>query len=83
MYTNAFVLSLLGLTAAPRMLSSDTNKKMSEYLGYVGAYEKDYKDNDEFLGRLKQFMENDDYIQECNYNAEHTNEHDPVFCGHN
>jgi len=28
-------------------------------------------------------MDNDDYINECNYNAGHTDEHDPVFCGHN
>jgi len=83
MYTNAFVLSLLGLTAASRNLNAETNKKMSDYLGYVGAYEKDYKDNEEFLGRLKQFMDNDDYINECNYKAEHTDEHDPVFCAHN
>merc|ERR1712038_557998 len=79
-YSNAFILSLLSLTAAA---SGDNNRKMGEYLGYVGQYEKDYKDSGEFLGRLKQFMDNDDYINECNYNAGHTDEHDPVFCGHN
>ena len=70
-YSNGFVLSLLSLTVAA---SGDVNKKMGQYLGYVGSYDKDYKDNSEFLGRLKQFMDNDDYINECNYNAEHTNE---------
>lgn len=28
-------------------------------------------------------MDNDDYINECNYKAEHTDEQDPVFCHHN
>ena len=82
-YSNAIVLCLLGLTAAGRKLSADENKKMGDYLGYVGAYEKDYKSNAELIKRLGQFMDNDDYINECNYKAEHTDEHDPVFCAHN
>merc|ERR1712226_1814606 len=52
-YSNAIVLSLLGLTAAARKLSADDNKKMGDYLGYVGAYEKDYKDNSEFIDTLE------------------------------
>jgi len=28
-------------------------------------------------------MDNDDYIEECNYNADHTDEYDPVHCAHN
>ena len=28
-------------------------------------------------------MANDDYINQCNYDAEHSNEKDPVFCAHN
>merc|ERR1712165_120716 len=82
-YSNAFVLSLIGLTAAARKLSADDNKKMGDYLGYVGTFEKDYKDNSEFIDHFGHYLDNDDYINECNYNAEHSNEHDPVFCGHN
>ena len=82
-YSNAIVLGLLGLTAAARKLSADDNKKMGDYLGYVGAYEKDYKDNSEFIDHFGMYLDNDDYINECNYNAEHTDEHDPVICGHN
>jgi len=70
-YSSAFVLSMLGLTVAA---SGDNNKKMANYLGYVGNFGKSYTDSGEFLGRLKQYMDNDDYIQECNYNAEHTDE---------
>merc|ERR1712110_1114448 len=80
MYTNAFVLSLLGLTTAGRKLSA---AKMGDYLEYVGAYEKNYKDNSEFMDHFGLYLDNDDYINECNYNAEHTDEHDPVYCGHN
>ena len=40
-YSNAIVLSLLGLTAAA---GSDNNKKMSDFLGYVGTYTKSYND---------------------------------------
>ena len=82
-YSNAIVLSLLGLSAAARKLSSEDKKKMGEYLGYVGTYEKDYKDNSEFTEHLGMYLDNDDYIRECNYNAEHTDEPDPVICGHN
>jgi len=80
-YTNAFVLSLLGLTAAAS--GNGSTKKMSDYLGYVGTFGKNYNENGEFTKRLGQYMKNDDYIEECNYNAENSNEHDPVFCGHN
>ena len=48
-YSNAIVLGLLGLTAASRKLSADDNKKMGDYLGYVGTYGKDYKDNSELI----------------------------------
>ena len=81
--SNAFVLSLLSLAAASRKLSADDNKKMNDYLGYVSAYGKNYQDNSEFIDHLGQYMDNDDYINECNYNAEHSNEKDPVFCAHN
>jgi hypothetical protein len=72
---------MLGLAAA----SSDHSRqqKMNDYLGYVGKFEKNYSENSEFLGRLAQYMDNDDFIEECNYNAEHTDENDPVYCGHN
>jgi len=79
-YTNAIVLSLLGLTASA---SGDNNKKMSDYLGYVNSYTKNYVENGEFLKRLGEYLKNDDYIEECNYKATHTDEEDPVFCGHN
>ena len=84
MYTNAFVLSLLGLTVTGRQLSGNGNqKKMSDYLGYVGTHAKSYSENSEFIKRLGQFMDNDDYINECNYKADHTDEDDPVHCAHN
>jgi len=41
-YSNAFVLSLLSLVAASRKLSANDTKKMNDYLGYVGAYGKNY-----------------------------------------
>ena len=56
---------------------------MADYVVYVGTYEKNYKDNSEFMDHFGLYLDNDDYINECNYNAEHTDEHDPVFCGHN
>ena len=82
-YSNAIVLSLLGLSAAARKLSASDQKKMSDYLGYMGSYGKDYKESTEFIGHFENYLDNDDYISECNYNAEHTDENDPVFCGHN
>ena len=56
---------------------------MSDYFGYVGTFGKSYDNNREFIKRLGQFMDNDDYINECNYKADHTEEHDPVHCAHN
>ena len=84
MYTNAFVLSLLTFTVAGKLLGGDGDqRRMNEYLGYVGKFAKSYNDNSEFNKRLGQFMVNDDYIQECNYKADHTEEKDPVHCAHN
>ena len=82
-HTNAIVLSILGLTTAGRKLSGNGAGKVNDYLGYVGSFEKSYNDNSEFTKRLGQYMDNDDKINECNYRAEHTDEDDPVFCGHN
>jgi len=63
--------------------AKDSQKKMSDYFGYVGTFGKSYDNNREFIKRLGQFMDNDDYINECNYKADHTEEHDPVHCAHN
>ena len=82
-YTNAIVLSILGLTASARKLSAAEQGKMNDYLGFVGQFGKNYNDTDEFNNRLGSYMDNDDKIQECNYGAEHTDEVDPVVCGHN
>jgi hypothetical protein len=80
-YTSAFILSMLGLTAAAS--GGNNNKKMSDYLGYVGQFTKSYNDNGEFIKRLGLYMENDNFIEECNWNADHTDENDPVHCAHN
>jgi hypothetical protein len=82
-YSNAFVLGLLGSMAAARKLSANDQKKMGDYLGYVGSYGKDYQENSDFIDHFGHYLDNDDYINECNYNAGHTDEHDPVICGHN
>ena len=82
-YTNAIVLSILGLTASARKLSAAEQGKMNDYLGLLGQFGKNYNDTDEFNNRLGSYMDNDDKIQECNYRAEHTDEVDPVVCGHN
>jgi hypothetical protein len=80
-YTNAFILSMLGLTVAAS--GGKNQKKMNDYLGFVGKFEKSYGSNGEFTKRLGQYLENDNFIEECNWNADHTDEHDPVHCGHN
>ena len=82
-YSNAFVLALLGMMAAGRKLSADEQKKMGDYLGYIGSFGKDYQENSDFIGHFENYLDSDDYINECNYKAEHTDEHDPVICGHN
>jgi hypothetical protein len=56
---------------------------MNDYLGFVGKFEKSYNTSDEFTKRLGQYMENDNFIEECNWNADHTDEVDPVHCAHN
>jgi len=57
---------------------------MGDYLGYVATFEKGYNSNTEFADRLGQYMSNDDYIKQCNYDADHnTDEYDPVHCAHN
>jgi len=82
-YSNAIVLSILGYTASARLLSAQETKKMGDYLGYVGAFQKSYNTNDEFAQRLGQYMLHDDEINKCNYEADHTDEKDPVHCAHN
>ena len=82
-YSNAIVLSILGYTASARLLNAQDTKKMGEYLGFVGAFQKSYNTNDEFAQRLGQYMLHDDEINKCNYEADHTDEKDPVHCAHN
>jgi hypothetical protein len=72
---------MLGLAAAGRNLRAQ--QKLNSYLGYVGKFGKSYASTDDFEERLGQYMKNSDFIDECNYKAEHTEENDPVFCGHN
>ena len=53
MYTNAFVLSLLTFTVTGKLLGGDGDqRRMNEYLGYVGKFAKSYNDNSEFNKRL-------------------------------
>merc|ERR1739844_855225 len=82
-YSNAIVLSILGYTASARLLNAQDTKKMGDYLGYVGAFQKSYNTNEEFAHRLGQYMLHDDEINKCNYEADHTDEKDPVHCAHN
>ena len=83
-YTNAFVLSILGYTASAKLLGGSNGQKMGQFLGYVATEEKNYNSNGEFAKRLGQYMENDDFINQCNWDADHnTDEHDPVHCAHN
>ena len=81
--SNAIVLSILGYTASARLLNAEQTKKMGDYLGYVGSFQKSYNTNDEFGRRLGQYMDSDNIINKCNYDADHTDEIDPVHCAHN
>ena len=51
-YSNAIVLSILGYTASARLLNARDTKKMGDYLGFVGTFQKSYNTNDEFAWRL-------------------------------
>ena len=88
-YSNAFVLSILGYTAAGAPLlggNSEKTKKMGEYLnflGRLGTQVGSYNDNPEFQKRLGLYEKSDEYINMCNWKADHTDEKDPVHCAHN
>jgi hypothetical protein len=49
----------------------------------LGKFGKNYSDTGEFKKRLGMYVANDKFIEKNNYNADNTDEHDPVHCAHN
>jgi hypothetical protein len=85
MLNNTLLLNTLGLVAAARQLSGDilNQQMLNAYIGYAATFNKNYESTGDFTERLGQYMNNDEYIEECNWKADHSSEDDPVHCAHN